>query len=87
MTETPDIIGISGISGGSVSISRMVSKFLRCPNCNKQINFEMVQAILFDALGRNNRPFKPSDPVILSEVEIYCNAHCFGFVVIREKEV
>jgi hypothetical protein len=69
----------------SISISKIPSRYLRCPTCNKTINYEKVKIILMAALGRNNRPFKPSDPVILSETEIFCNAKCFTLSVIREK--
>jgi hypothetical protein len=78
MTEITTITGSE-----SISISKIPSKYLKCPTCSKTINYEMIEIILMDALGRNNRPFKPSDPVILSDTEIYCNSHCFALSVIR----
>ena len=69
----------------SISLDKIPSRYLKCPNCNKTINYEMVKSILMDALARNTRPFKPSDPVILSETEVYCNTDCYAIAVVREE--
>lgn len=48
---------------------------------------EWVQSLLTDAmLYRDNRPFNPEDPIIVSETEIYCNVECYAIAVIREEE-
>ncbi|MFZ0345394.1 MAG: hypothetical protein WAL24_09570 [Nitrososphaeraceae archaeon] len=80
MTEITTITGSE-----SISISKIPSKYLRCPTDNKPINYEIVKNILMDALARNTRPFSPSDPVILSETEVYCNTDCYAIAVVREE--
>jgi hypothetical protein len=34
---------------------------------------------------RDNRPFNPEDPVIISETEIYCSTECYAIAVLREE--
>lgn len=35
---------------------------------------------------RDNRPFNPEDPIIVSETEIYCSGTCYVLAVIKEEE-
>ena len=35
---------------------------------------------------RDNRPFDPEDPIIVSETEIYCSSECYATAVIKEEE-
>lgn len=80
------------ISGGVVqqtglSISYMPSKYLKCPTCFKTPDYSRIQNIITDAMAfRDNRPFNPEDPIIISETQIYCNAECYAIVVLREEE-
>jgi hypothetical protein len=69
-----------------MSISKIPSKYLKCPTCYKTPNYDRVQDMLTDAmLYRDNRPFDPEDPIIVSETEIYCNAECYAVAVVREE--
>jgi hypothetical protein len=45
-----------------------------------------VSAIISDAMVfRDNRPFNPEDPIIVSENEVYCNVNCYAIAVVREE--
>ena len=70
-----------------MSMSKVPSKYLKCPTCHKTPNYERIQNILFDIMARReNRPFNPENPIIVSETEIYCTAECYVVAVIREEE-
>lgn len=70
-----------------MSISKIPSKYLKCPNCLKTSNYGRIEKILSDAMAfRDNRPFDPEDPIIVSETEIYCSSECYAIAVIREEE-
>jgi hypothetical protein len=67
------------------AVSGAPSKYLKCPTCFKTPNPEKVSAILSDAMAfRDNRPFDPEDPIIVSETEVYCNVNCYAIAVVRE---
>lgn len=69
-----------------MTISSMPSKYLRCPTCHKTPDYGKVQNIIWDAMAyRDNRPFNPEDPVIISETEIYCSTECYAIAVLREE--
>jgi hypothetical protein len=69
-----------------MSISKIPSKYLKCPVCSKIPDYPRIQNILSDAMTyRDNRPFNPEDPVIVSEGEVYCSAECYTIAVIREE--
>ena len=69
-----------------MTISSMPSKYLRCPTCHKTPDYGKVQNIIRDAMAyRDNRPFNPEDPVIISETEIYCSTECYAIAVLREE--
>jgi hypothetical protein len=70
-----------------MSMSKVPSKYLKCPTCHKSPNYDKIQTILSDAMVyRDNRPFDPENPIIISETEIYCSAECYVVAVIREEE-
>jgi hypothetical protein len=70
-----------------MSISKIPSRYIKCPTCFETPNYERIQSLLTDAMAfRDNRPFNPEDPIIVSEAEIYCNAECYAIAVIREEE-
>jgi hypothetical protein len=70
-----------------MSISKIPSKYLKCPTCLKTPNYRRIENILSDAMMfRDNRPFNPEDPIIVSETEVYCSAECYAAAVIREEE-
>lgn len=70
-----------------MSMSKVPSKYLKCPTCLKDPNYKIVQSILTDAMAyRDNRPFDPDEPIIVSETEVYCSAECYAVAVIREEE-
>jgi hypothetical protein len=71
-----------------MGISKIPSKYLKCPTCYKTPNRDRVQDMLTDAmLYRDNRPFDPEDPIIISETEVYCNVDCYVIAVIRKEEL
>ena len=70
-----------------MSISKIPSKYLKCPTCHKTPNYDRIQNILTDAMPyRDNRRFNPEDPIIISEIEVYCSAECYAIAVTREEE-
>ncbi len=70
-----------------MSISKIPSKYLKCPTCLKTPNYGRIEKILSDAMVfRDNRPFVPENPIIVSETEVYCSAECYAIAVIREEE-
>jgi hypothetical protein len=69
------------------TISKVPSKYLKCPTCLKTPSPDKVSAIISDAMAyRDNRPFNAEDPIIVSETEIYCNAECYAIAVVRKEE-
>jgi hypothetical protein len=70
-----------------MSISKIPSKYLKCPTCLKTPNYRRIENILSDAMMfRDNRPYDPENPIIVSETEVYCSAECYAAAVIREEE-
>jgi hypothetical protein len=70
-----------------MSISKIPSKYVKCPTCLKTPNYRRIENILSDAMAyRDNRPFDPENPIIVSETEVYCSAECYALAVIREEE-
>ncbi len=70
-----------------MSISKIPGKYLKCPTCFKTPNYERIQNIISDAMAyRDNRPFNPEDPVIVTDTEIYCSAECYAISVVKEEE-
>jgi hypothetical protein len=70
-----------------MSISKIPSKYVKCPTCLKTPNYRRIENILSDAMVfRDNRPFDPENPIIVSETEVYCSAECYAVAVIREEE-
>jgi hypothetical protein len=70
-----------------MSMSKVPSKYLKCPICSKTPDYQRIESILTDAMAyRDNRPFNPEDPIIVSETEVYCSAECYAAAVIREEE-
>jgi hypothetical protein len=70
-----------------MSISKTPSKYLKCPICLKTTSYWRIENILSDAMAyRDNRPFDPENPIIVSETEVYCSAECYVIAVIREEE-
>lgn len=70
-----------------MSLSKIPSKYMKCPACFKTPNYERIENILSDAMAyRDSRPFDPEDPVIVSQTEIYCCSECYDIAVIREEE-
>jgi hypothetical protein len=70
-----------------MSMSKVPSKYLKCPTCFKTPNYNKVHNLLSDAMAhRENRPFDPEEPIIVSETEVYCSAECYAVAVIREEE-
>ena len=52
----------------------------------QKVDYGKVQNIIWDAMAyRDNRPFNPEDPVIISETEIYCSTECYAIAVLREE--
>jgi hypothetical protein len=69
-----------------MAISNIPSKYVKCPICHKTPDPDKVQAIISDAMVfRDNRPFNPEDPILVSESEIYCNVNCYAIAVVREE--
>jgi hypothetical protein len=67
-----------------MSMSKVPSKYLKCPTCLKTSNYRRIENILSDAMMfRDNRPFDPENPIIISETEVYCSAECYVIAVIR----
>ena len=70
-----------------MSISKIPSKYLKCSTCLKTPNYRRIENILSDAMAyRDNRPFDPENPIIISETEVYCSAQCYVIAVIRDEE-
>jgi hypothetical protein len=70
-----------------MSISKIPSKYVKCPTCFKTPDSKRIQSIISDAIShRNNRPFYPEDPVIVTDTEVYCSSDCYTIAVIREEE-
>lgn len=70
-----------------MSISKIPSKYVKCPTCLKTPNYRKIENILSDAMMfRDNRAFNPEDPIIVSETEVYCSAECYVIAVIRVEE-
>jgi hypothetical protein len=70
-----------------MSMSRSPSKYLKCPICSKTPDYQKIENILTDAMAyRDNRPFNPKDPVVITETEVYCSSTCYVVAVIREEE-
>ena len=70
-----------------MSISKVPSKYLKCPTCLKTPNYRRIENILSDAIMfRDNRPFDPENPIIVSETEVYCSAECYAVAVIRKED-
>jgi hypothetical protein len=70
-----------------MSISKIPSKYVKCPTCLKTPNYRRIENILSDAMMfRDNRPFDPENPIIVSETEVYCSVECYVIAVIREEE-
>jgi hypothetical protein len=70
-----------------MSMSKIPSKYMKCPTCLKTLNYRRIENILSDAMVfRDNRPFDPENPIIVSETEVYCSAECYVIAVIREEE-
>jgi hypothetical protein len=70
-----------------MSISKLPSKYLKCPTCLKTPNYRRIENILSDAMVfRNNRAFDPENPIIIAETEVYCSAECYVIAIIREEE-
>jgi len=58
-----------------MTISKIPSKYVKCPICYKTPNPDRVAAILYDAMAfRDNRPFNPEDPIIVSKVSYFYSA-------------
>jgi hypothetical protein len=56
-------------------------------NMFQDTDYQRIESILTDAMAyRDNRPFNPEDPIIVSETEVYCSAECYAAAVIREEE-
>jgi hypothetical protein len=70
-----------------MSISKIPSKYLKCPTCLKTPNYRRIENILSDAMVyRDNRPFDPENPIIVSETVVYCSAECYVVAVIQEED-
>jgi hypothetical protein len=70
-----------------MSISKIPSKYLKCPTCFRTLDVPRVQSIINDAMAyRDNRPFNVEDPVIVSETEVYCNAKCYAVALVKKEE-
>lgn len=63
----------------------MLSKYLKCPTCNKKPNFERLMAIMTEGTSYNITHFDPKDPVIVSESESYCSTDCYIISVIKKE--
>ena len=61
----------------------MLSEYLKCPTCNKELNFERLMAIMTEGTSYNITHFDPKDPVIVSESESYCSTDCYIIAVIK----
>jgi hypothetical protein len=62
-----------------MSISKLPSKYLKCPTCLKTPNYRRIENILSDAMMfRDNRPFDPENPIIVSETGgiLFCRMLC-----------
>ena len=70
-----------------MSISKIPSKYLKCPTCLNTHNHRRIENILSEAMMfRDNRQFDPENPIIVSETEVYCSAECYVVAVTREEE-
>ena len=76
----------SGTSGGFaklISMSKVPSKYLKCPTCHRIPDYPKLESILSDAMAyRDNIPFDPKDPIVISETEVYCSAECYVIAVL-----
>jgi hypothetical protein len=65
----------------------MLSEYLKCPSCNNEPNPERLAMIITEASSYtyNITHFDPSDPVIVSETEIYCSTDCCVRAFIKEE--
>jgi hypothetical protein len=71
-----------------MSISKIPSKYLKCPTCFRTPNYDKVQSLLTDAMAfRDNRPFNPEDPIIVTDTEVYCSSECYAIAVVREESL
>jgi hypothetical protein len=70
-----------------MSMSKVPSKYLKCPTCHKAPNYDTIENILSDAMAyRDNRSFNPDEPIIISETEVYCSSACYVIAVLREED-
>lgn len=58
---------------------------LKCPICNKAPNIKRLEVVMTDGVSYNNALFDPTDPVILSDTEVYCSTDCYTRAVIIEE--
>jgi hypothetical protein len=65
----------------------MLSKYLKCPSCNKEPNPERLAMIITESYSNdyNITHFDPNDPVIVSGAEIYCSTDCCARAVVKEE--
>jgi hypothetical protein len=63
----------------------MLNEYLNCPSCNKEPNPERLAMIITEGSSYNITHFDPKDPVIVSEVEIYCSTDCCARTVVKEE--
>ena len=63
----------------------MLSEYLKCPSCNSEPNPERLAMIMTESSPYNITHFDPSDPVIVSETEIYCCTDCCATAVVKEE--
>jgi hypothetical protein len=71
-----------------MSISKIPSKYLKRPTCFRTPNYDKVQSLLTDAMAfRDNRPFNPEDPIIVTDTEVYCSSECYAIAVVREESL
>jgi hypothetical protein len=69
-----------------MSISKIPSKYVKCPTCFETPDYDKVQNVIADAIARRDRPFNPEDPIIVTDTEVYCSVECYAIAVIREEE-
>jgi hypothetical protein len=63
----------------------MHSEYLKCPYCNSEPNPERLAMVMTEGSSYNITHFDPSDPVIVSETEIYCSTDCCAATVVKEQ--
>jgi hypothetical protein len=71
-----------------MSMSKVPSKYLKCPTCFKTTNYDILQNIISDAMAyRDNRPFNPKDPIIVSKTEIYCSQNAMWLQLLERRKI